>query len=121
MILPFLYFIVSFIIIFFGIFVYLKNRKSKVNRSFAFLSFSIFTWLFASFIAYNCKTKFQILLWFKISYSGVIFIAITFYHFIYNVLDRRKDRIIVKLNYIIGLFPLALLYSNKLIVDLYKY
>ena len=113
--------IVSIIVISFGIFVCAKNKYSKVNHSFALFCLPISIWLFASFIAYNCRTEFRILLWFKISYMGIIFIPVTFYHFVFNVLNRKIDKIIVKINYIVGLIFSIVLSFNWLIIGLYKY
>lgn len=46
-----------FIILSLGLFVYLKNRKDKVNLTFAFMMFWIATYLAGQGSFFTCKTK----------------------------------------------------------------
>jgi hypothetical protein len=113
-----LHFIASFIVIAFSIFVYLKNRK---NIYFAIFGATIFIWLFASSFAYIYQVETLSLFWFKISYIGVVLIPISFYNFIFDLLDRKNNKVIIT-NYIIGLIFIFLLYfSNSFIDGIYKY
>jgi signal transduction histidine kinase len=110
--------VASLIVISFAIFVSIKNRK---NIYFTIFGTAIFTWLFASSLAYIAQLKIQALFWFKISYIGVVFIPITFYSFVSNFLGKKQN-IINFLNYLIGLVFICLLYfSDYFIKDLYEY
>jgi signal transduction histidine kinase len=110
--------IAALVVIIFSLFVFIKNRS---NIHFAVFGTTIFIWLFASSIAYASQAEQQALFWFKISYIGIIFIAATFYSFIFNLLGKRQNKIIF-LNYAISLFFVFLLfYSEYLINGLYKY
>ena len=110
--------VASITIIIFCIFVFIKNKK---NVYFVFFGVAIFVWLFASFFAYISQIESQALFWFKISYIGVAFIPPTFFHFVFNLLGRKPNKII-SLNYIISLCFIFLLYSSGYFIKgLYKY
>src|SRR3989304_5232752 len=108
----------SFIIIIFSIFVFIKNKK---NIHFAIFGTVIFIWLFASSLAYMSPLESEILFWFKISYIGIIFIPTTFYNFIFNLLGRKHNKIVL-FNYTMSFFFVILLsFPNYFIEGLYKY
>ena len=110
--------VAAFIVISFAVFVSIKNRK---NISFTIFGTAIFTWLFASSLAYLSQSKMQSLSWFKISYIGVVFIPITFYSFISGFLGK-KQKLINSINYFIGFLFIGLLYfSDYFIKDLHEY
>src|SRR3989338_355864 len=101
----------SLLLILLGILVLSKNRKSEINLSFSLICLSSFIWLFCYSQAYRTSDPEIALFWFKIGYLGVIFIAITYYHFSTTFLNLRKVRFVVFLNYALGLF-FALLFIN---------
>src|SRR3972149_8558080 len=108
----------SFIIIIFSIFVFIKNKK---NIHFAIFGTVIFIWLFASSLAYMSPLESEILFWFKISYIGIIFIPTTFYNFIFNLLGRKHNKIVL-FNYTMSFFFVILLsFPNYFIEGLYEY
>src|SRR4030065_956959 len=101
--------VAAFIIIFFSIFVFIKNKK---NIHFSIFGISIFIWLVASFLAYISQIESWILFWFKISYIGIIFIPSTFFSFVSYLLGRRPNKII-SLTYFISFFFTFLLFFSK--------
>lgn len=112
----------SLIVLFFNFLVYLKNRKSSVNQAFATFGVFIFIWLFSFSLAYFSENLESKLFWFRAGYVGIIFIPVSFYAFIFHLLDRKKDAPIVYLNYFVGtLFLCVHLFYRSLVVDLYDY
>jgi len=73
--------IISF---FLGIFVYFKNTKSAVNRSWLILSMCVSIWSFGIFALHNSPDKTHALFWVRFMYSGSIFISSAFLHLIFS-------------------------------------
>lgn len=118
---PFMFF-AAVLVLCFNYVVYLKNRSSNVNRSFAIFGLSISFWLFCFGIAYSMPAPGSKLVWFRLGYIGIIFIPINFYTFIYYLQERIKDHFVVILNYIFGVIFLFLNFSDiSLVRDLYRY
>ena len=83
-----------------GAYVYLSNRKSSINSTFALEWLAVFVWQFGYFIVYSSRDERIALLWIKILYIGVIFLPAIFYHFVMELLQKKRKGIIV-LNYFI--------------------
>jgi len=105
-----------------GFFVYTKNKKAKLNRIFFTLCLSSSIWLFFYSLAYRCKSEMIAFIWLKIGYGGVVFIAVTVFHYTVEFLGIHKIRKVVFLNYIIGLICVFLIWnSSYLIRGIHKY
>lgn len=79
----------------FGIFVYLRNRSSSVNKIWMILNFSVSLWswsLFARELAYEKTTA---LFFVRLSYVGTIFLPSLFFHFVNSLLKFKKNSLIV--------------------------
>ena len=117
-----LMFLTSGLVLLFNQLVYFKNRKSKVNQSFSIFGIFIFIWLFCFSIAYVSVNSDNKLFWFKMGYLGIIFIPISFYSFIFHLMNRNNDWLVVKINYLIGLSFIFLHLTNApLVIGLYKF
>ena len=117
-----LMFVASTLVLLFNYLVYAKNRNSKVNLFFAIFGISISFWLLSFARGYAHTELLQKIFWFKIGYVGIIFIPINFYAFIYFLLGRNKDFILVVTNYLIGVIFVVIHFSNHpLVIGLYKY
>jgi len=99
--------------------VFLKNNKSLVNRRFFILGLSIVTWQFPYFIAYNLKNTSSLLLWFRIAYTGFVFIAPAAYYFVISFLNLKKKKNIYFF-YILSLIYLFLILSGNEIIGGFK-
>lgn len=97
--------------------VLIKNRRSRVNLSFAMVCFSAALWLFSYSQAYSSRTLDQIVFWFKIGYPGVVFISITHVHFANAVLRINSTRLWIILNYFSGFLITLLIWKTNLIVN----
>ncbi len=106
-------FLVSWMILAIGYFVYIKDKKSESNSSFLFVCFATYMWLFSYSIMFSTKS----LLWGKIGYIGVIFIPVTFFHFTICLLNFQKQKKLVGICYLIGMFFVALLFCTDLLID----
>lgn len=70
-----------------GIFVYFKNKKAKVNRSFFLFSLSISIWSYFQIRMSLAPNESLSLFFGRIEYFGVILIPAFFLHFVYALLE----------------------------------
>ena len=119
------YFIANFLssitILCLGFFVLIKNKNSPINLTFFFESACAFIWLFGYAIIYQTNSKSYALAWAKFAYVGLIFLPVFFHHFLVSFLDLKGEMKTLRINYIISVFFLVLMISNKLFSDLYVY
>jgi signal transduction histidine kinase len=115
----------SILFLFLGGFVYLNNRKSIVNITFALVCFVTFWWQFSWFILFNTQNEVLANYLVKIGYIGIIFIPIFFFHFFLSFLrevSTKFDRYLLYFSYLMGLaFEAILLTTNYFINGFYEY
>lgn len=78
-----------------GIFVYLKNRASNVNKICMFLNLSISLWHWCLFARELTNEKAVALFLVRLCYVGTILLPPFFFHFISSLLKFRKRRLLV--------------------------
>lgn len=106
-----------------GFFVFLKNKKSKVNLVFFLFSVSICIWLFGTFMMFISDTVEKAFFWDKFCYVGVVFIPAFFYHFgvIFIKIENKKRKIIL-LGYLLSFIFLILNIATPFFINgVYKY
>jgi len=112
----------SILFLLIGSFCFLKNRKSVVTLTFGLLCLATIWWQFSWFILFNTKAGTLANFVVKLGYTGIIFIPITFFHFFTSFLKAEKDKWLVFLSYLIGLFfVLILWFTNYFINGFYEY
>ncbi|MFH1674768.1 MAG: PAS domain S-box protein, partial [Pseudomonadota bacterium] len=113
----------SILILFLGAFVFLKNRKSIINRTFFLECLSVFLWLFGYGMMYSTRNEAFALWCAKFVYTGVVFIPTFFYHFAVSFLHKEKERKqSIALAYVFGCVFLVVLHSsNSFVAGVYKY
>ncbi len=111
--LPFLFTSLLFISV--ALFAFLKNKKSRVNRSFFLFGLAASLWQFPYFIAYNLTNDVYILLWIKIAYIGWSFLTTTCYNFIASFLNLNKKNFI-RIFYLISFVFLYFLFRTDYLV-----
>lgn len=105
-----------------GAFVYLHNRRSAKNISFALLCLATFWWQFSWFILFNLRGDFWASYMVKIGYTGIIFIPFTFYHFVISFLGLQREKRRIILFYIIGfVFLLSVWWGRNFVSGYYDY
>lgn len=113
---------ISLLLITLGIIVYSKNRKPLINKIFLCLCFVSSIWLLFYALAYNSSDKETALLYLRIGYCGVIFIAVSTFHFIAEFLRIKKLERIVYFIYLIGCgFVISIWTSSYFIKDVYHF
>lgn len=105
-----------------GLFVFLQNIKSRPNISFFLLCITTFGWQFSWFVLFASPNDISILLLMRIGYTFIIFLPITYYHFLVSFLEIDKQRIFVTISYLLGIcFSVALWLTDKFIVGYYTF
>jgi len=75
-----------------GSFVYFKNRKRAVNKTFIILSLSASFWSGSYFIWQLATDKPTALFWVRVLMAGAILISITLFHYTIVWLNIYKER-----------------------------
>ncbi|MDP2923722.1 MAG: ATP-binding protein [Candidatus Omnitrophota bacterium] len=109
--------IISLLLVFSGIFVYLKNKKHLLNRLFLLLCFPASVWLFFFSMAYNFHEKNILITCLKVGYTGIIFIPITVFHYTVELVSLQKLRKLVYLSYLIGIFLAASIWISSYLIN----
>src|SRR4030067_1771835 len=103
----------SFALSFLGLFVYLKNRRSLVNKTFAFFNWAGVIWAFSFAQMAMAHNEVEGLFWSRALHVGAIFIPVFFLHFIcalLNIVHEKRKTLIAA--YIMGFSMLALVPTN---------
>lgn len=112
----------SLLIFILGFFIFLKNRKSFLNILFSFLCFSIFIWLFGTFLMFlNIENKNLAIFLDRICYIGVVFIPTFMYHFSVVFSRAKKQRFFVFTGYILSFIFMILAQTKYFVDDLFVY
>ena len=114
--------IVAFSVLGLGVFILLQNPSSAINRSFAWILLSVFIWLFGFAALYSFKGDIsEAVIISKILYIGVIFIPVTFFHFVHRVLRINDADGPIRLHYFTGiLFTLSMWFSGTYFMGTYQ-
>lgn len=91
--------------LFFGFFVFLKKPKNRINQLWAFFSIAVALWGLAALKIGQIpeEGRASALLWWRMTYLGIIFIPVLFYHFVHAWLGLKR-KIFLYLFYLWGLF-----------------
>jgi len=89
--------------LFIGLFVYSKNKKAKVNQTFAYFCFTLAVWSFFYFIWLCVKEKKLSEFFLRTCMISVAVMPATFTHFIFYLLHIKINKKIMRLNYLVGI------------------
>ena len=114
-------FIVGFLMIASGYYVYFKNKQALVNKRFLYICLSVSIWLLPTALGYSTKNENLAILWFKIDNFSVVFISINVYMFIKSFLGKSTS-VIDKWGYFFLIsYSLFAFLSKHLITGVHKY
>ncbi|MFH0854889.1 MAG: histidine kinase dimerization/phospho-acceptor domain-containing protein, partial [bacterium] len=103
-------FVNAFISLLLGIFVFLKNKRSRLNRSFVFWCLTVASWSTFYFIWQLETDKTLALLWTRLLMVGAIWVPIAYFKVVLVFLDiEDKKRKILYFGYLLGIIFTALL------------
>ncbi len=86
--------ITSVMFLFLGFFVYLKNRKSSLNRVYLIFCITIFFWLFPFSLMYWTKDPQHAYVFAKMGFLGVVTLAVGMFHMVVTFLDHPYKKYI---------------------------
>jgi len=102
-----------------GFFVYYKKNSKKKYLYFLLTCFSVFIWLFFRFLASLTNSIFLIDFFLRLSYVGIIFFPINFFHFFYIFWGKKNkfDKYLIFFSYIMGFFFVLGLFGTSLFLN----
>ena len=101
-----------------GLLLFCKNKKSKVNQTFALLCISVATWSFAYMFWPLATTKEEALFWFQTLHIGSSFFSIAYLHFVTTWLGiYKQNKVIIIFGYFLAAFFALSVYSPWFITD----
>lgn len=106
----------AFTLFLLALFVYFKDRKNKINITYATFILSAFLWTFGEAFLIVAPTKEIAIFWNRVCNFGIFFIATGFVHFILTLLqiDNKKfQRIIIVGSYIFSFLSVGLLFTDR--------
>lgn len=109
--------LISILLFILGIFVLSKNIKSKLNFVFFLLCLTSSVWLFSNFIAFSKFGANNVSFWLNLAYCGVVFIAITIFHYTVTFLNIKKLNFYIPFNYLIGFLIVFLIWRTDYILS----
>lgn len=101
-----------------------KNIKNPVNRSFTYFSLSLVLWSLGAFMSLSATNK--EMAWFacKINAGGLVFIPLTFYHFVLNITNSKEfsRKKLVWIGYLLSLtFFVLAIFTKSLFSDVVQH
>ena len=94
-----------------AVFLFLKNRKSVLNKTAALFSLTIAIYCFSFVTTITSPNRNVALFWNRFLYMGVIFMPVLFLHFTTAILGLNKNRII-KIGYTIAFLFTPFVFTN---------
>ncbi|MBU2219575.1 GAF domain-containing protein, partial [Patescibacteria group bacterium] len=114
--------LISAIFVFFlGFFVFLRNRKERINFTFFLHAIAISLWLFGTFMMFiNRESRDLSIFWDRFIYGSVVFIPAFMYHFGLAYSQKKPD-FLLKLGYVLSFVFLFLVPTKYFVDDLFVY
>ncbi len=108
----------SIFVLVLGVFVLVKDKKSKINRILFFFTIGCFFWFFGTFMLFKSEAEAAVLYWDKFIYTGVVFLPALSFHFVSVFIGKEKHRkFYIWLGYFLGLFFLVILATTDLFLN----
>ena len=117
-VLPFISGIIFFI---FGLFIFSKNTKSKLNLFYFLTCFSAAVWVIGYSFMYASNDEAKALFYARIGYIGVVFIPTFLYNFIKTFLQLKRNKLIILAIYLTSIFFLFADGTNYFLNGMHKY
>ncbi len=111
--------ITAFLLFGLSVFVYTKNPRSDVHRTFGLFCLSMVLWLAGFCMMYLSHDETKALWWARVGFMGIALIPAFEYHFILTFLHLRQPRILIFL-YVIGIAGLVLGWTPFVYKDIWK-
>ena len=105
--------LLNFLVTFsYSLFIFLKNPRSSLNRTFAAFCLSTAQWSLFYFLWLSTRDIRLADFYIKTCMIGVIFLPSSFTHFVIVFIGLKKNKLFILLNYLISLFLVIVLYSS---------
>jgi signal transduction histidine kinase len=100
--------------LFLGVFVFLNNRRSKLNILWGLVSLETAVWSYGLYKVISANSESEAIWWNKILYLGAIFIPVLYFHFIAVLIGlSQKNKFKILFFYLISFSFLFLNFTSK--------
>lgn len=114
--------IVGLTCLYLGLYVYLRNRESKINLFFLLFNLCISIWLVSYFFTFFSNNKLVALFWGKTVYLGLMFMFPSIYGLSVYYLNFYKQQKFIIIGYIVSLiYFMLLVFTDYFIIDMRQY
>lgn len=117
----FLPFLSGLIFLGFGLFIYIRNPKSKLNLYYFLVCFSSTVWVMGYSFMYAAQEEREALLYARIGYAGVVFIPAFLYNFTAALLKLKRNILIFILIYLMSVSFLVANCTDYFLNGMYRY
>jgi signal transduction histidine kinase len=102
-----------------GIFVFLKNKRNLINKTYFFFAISVAAWCFPYYFWPLANTKTQALTSFRLLHLGAVYIPVCYYHFISALTNRiNENKKYIFIGYILSIFFTFFIPTKLFIADM---
>jgi len=102
-----------------GLFVFLKDTKNSVNKTFALFCLSVAAWSYAYMFWPLASDASTALIWFRLLHIGAVFAPITYLHFVTQWLGSyEKHKKIIYVGYAMAITIILFIFTPYFIVDM---
>ena len=104
-----------------GLFVYFKNKKASLNRTYALFALSVSVWSYFYIFWPLTDNKLIAFYSFRLLHLGANFIPVCYFHFILvllNKVNEKKQRLILNVGYILSFILVPFLFTNLMFEDM---
>ncbi len=99
-----------------GCFVFLKNRKGIINKTFGTFAISMGIWSYSYFLWMIARNEGTALFWSRVLMIGAIFIPASYLHFVFALLNMHKEKkTIISFCYVLSFFFFLLNFSPLMV------
>ncbi|MCM8820108.1 MAG: hypothetical protein NC925_04860, partial [Candidatus Omnitrophica bacterium] len=113
--LPFLFTSLIFLVL--PLYIFIKNKKSQIARTFFILGLVSFVWYFPYFIIYNLSSvnSSLIIFFLKIAYLGLVFIGPSLYRFTLSFLNLKKKYLVYLFYTVSIIFAILIIFTDYIV------
>ncbi len=104
-----------------GFFVWIKKPSSSLSILFFLYSLALTVWLFGTFELFNATNDQSAIFWDRFIYGGVVLIPIFLYHFGLVYSENTKQKLLLRIGYVLAFCFFPLTQTDYLVKDLFKY
>ncbi|MBU0731293.1 hypothetical protein KKC88_00255 [Patescibacteria group bacterium] len=111
----------AFFVLGLGIFVFIRNWRSKQNQIFFSFCIALLFWLFGTYMLFTSSTDDQAIFWDRFVYIGVAFVPTLMLHFSFVFTKEKKQKWLLYFAYALSIFFIIISRTDYFVADVFRY